>query len=209
MSAIQKDHLGSGDFLPQEIKPIPTRYRGCFYRSRLEARWAVFFDSIGIKYLYEPEGFIIDGERYLPDFYLPDMYLWIEIKPFIPPSEEWMRKYIRFADKVFPRSLFGMIYGSPWITASGLYASDTQYAVKLFDSLLIPGGYNALFTECRKCGSILLCDSVAYHCPESRYSDNVSCYGGCCSERAGLPASEKIMLALTNASSARFERCES
>ena len=55
-----------------EIKSKPTRYNGYEFRSRLEARWAVFFDAIGIKFHYEYEDFILpDGTRYLPDFYLP------------------------------------------------------------------------------------------------------------------------------------------
>lgn len=54
-----------------EIKAIETIYNGYRFRSRLEARWAVFFDAMGIKYDYEPEGFSMDyGIRYLPDFAL-------------------------------------------------------------------------------------------------------------------------------------------
>lgn len=64
------------------IKPIETVYNGYRFRSRLEARWAVFFDSAGIKYQYEPEGFELeDGTRYLPDFYLPDQNVFVEVKP--------------------------------------------------------------------------------------------------------------------------------
>ena len=62
------------------IKPIETHYNGYKFRSRLEARWAVFFDAMGIKYEYEPEGFEMDEVKYLPDFYLPDADRWIEIK---------------------------------------------------------------------------------------------------------------------------------
>lgn len=51
-----------------EIKPIETEYKGYRFRSRLEARWAVFFDELGIEWGYEQEGFDIDGVRYLPDF---------------------------------------------------------------------------------------------------------------------------------------------
>ena len=52
-----------------EIKPIETIYNGYRFRSRLEARWAVFLDSLGVKYEYEPEGFRLpDGSMYLPDF---------------------------------------------------------------------------------------------------------------------------------------------
>ena len=52
-----------------DIKPIETIYNGYKFRSRLEARWAVFFDSLGVEYEYEPEGFELpSGKRYLPDF---------------------------------------------------------------------------------------------------------------------------------------------
>lgn len=52
------------------IKAIETRYAGCRFRSRLEARWAVFFDALGIPWEHEAQGFLIDGQRYLPDFHL-------------------------------------------------------------------------------------------------------------------------------------------
>lgn len=68
-----------------QIKPIETYYNGYRFRSRLEARWAVFFDAAGIKYQYEPEGYrytdFDDNEYfYLPDFYLPDFNIWVEVK---------------------------------------------------------------------------------------------------------------------------------
>ncbi len=58
------------------IQAIPTRYAGCHFRSRLEARWAVFFDTLGIRWVYEPEGFVgAYGEQYLPDFHLPGLQM--------------------------------------------------------------------------------------------------------------------------------------
>lgn len=63
------------------IKAIETEYAGCRFRSRLEARWAVVFDHLGIRWEYEPEGLELDGVRYLPDFRLPDMDgLYAEVK---------------------------------------------------------------------------------------------------------------------------------
>ena len=54
------------------MKPIETLYNGYNFRSRLEARWAVFFDTLGIKYEYEHEGYDLgDAGWYLPDFWLP------------------------------------------------------------------------------------------------------------------------------------------
>jgi hypothetical protein len=56
------------------IQPIETRYAGCRFRSRLEARWAVFFDALRIRWEYEPQGYVVNGTPYLPDFqlFLPD-----------------------------------------------------------------------------------------------------------------------------------------
>jgi len=62
------------------IAPLETRYHGCRFRSRLEARWAVFFDKLGIPWQYEPQGFQIGEETYLPDFYLPQSKTWVEVK---------------------------------------------------------------------------------------------------------------------------------
>ena len=66
--------------MSNEIKPIETIYNGYKFRSRLEARWAVFFDAMCIKYEYEPEGIEVDNERYLPDFYFPDYEIYGEVK---------------------------------------------------------------------------------------------------------------------------------
>jgi hypothetical protein len=63
------------------IQAIETRYKGYRFRSRLEARWAIFFDALGIKWMYELEGLRAGRKFYLPDFYLPDIKRYIEIKP--------------------------------------------------------------------------------------------------------------------------------
>jgi hypothetical protein len=62
------------------LKPIETRYKGYRFRSRLEARWAVFFDALGVAWQYEPQGFSLPSGNYLPDFWLPNHKYWIEIK---------------------------------------------------------------------------------------------------------------------------------
>lgn len=70
------------------IQAIETRYAGCRFRSRLEARWAVFFDTLGIEWVYEPEGFVLDGEYYLPDFRLEHLDCFVEVKPAEPSERE-------------------------------------------------------------------------------------------------------------------------
>ncbi len=63
------------------MKAIQTAYKGYLFRSRLEARWAVFFDACGIEWEYEPEGLMLnDGTCYLPDFYLSDFNCYFEVK---------------------------------------------------------------------------------------------------------------------------------
>lgn len=65
------------------IKAIETWYNNYHFRSRLEARWAVFFDTLGVEYRYEMEGYRSEDWKYsyLPDFYLPQLKAWVEIKP--------------------------------------------------------------------------------------------------------------------------------
>jgi hypothetical protein len=77
------------------IKAIETRYAGCRFRSRLEARWAVFFDRIGIEWQYEAQGYdcthrisLEPGEyRYLPDFWLPAEKCYVEVKGELTPAQ--------------------------------------------------------------------------------------------------------------------------
>jgi hypothetical protein len=79
---------------PKQAKPererkytfavIQQKYNGYNFRSRLEARWAVFFDGLSIPYVYEPEGVCLwQGGVYLPDFYLPKHHggVYAEVKP--------------------------------------------------------------------------------------------------------------------------------
>jgi hypothetical protein len=70
------------------LKAIETEYNGRLYRSRIEARWAVFFDTLGIEHEYEKEGYDLDGLWYLPDFWLPSLKLWVEIKGDVPTEQE-------------------------------------------------------------------------------------------------------------------------
>lgn len=71
-----------------QFHPIETKYAGVMFRSRLEARHAVFFDTLGIAWEYEKEGYNLNGTWYLPDFYLPQLEAWVEIKGQEPTEEE-------------------------------------------------------------------------------------------------------------------------
>src|SRR5262245_54017218 len=70
------------------IQHIPTSYHGRQFRSKLEATWAYTFDYLGILWWYEPQGFELNGLRYLCDYFWPKYAAWVEIKPFaLRPKE--------------------------------------------------------------------------------------------------------------------------
>lgn len=94
------------------LKPIETIYNGYRFRSRLEARWAVFFDTLGIKYEYEKEGYDLDGTWYLPDFWLPEHNCWIEIKGRTPTREESDKTVLLSLSTNYPAYIF---YGGIWL----------------------------------------------------------------------------------------------
>ncbi len=77
-----------------DMKAIETEYKGYRFRSRLEARWAVFFDACGVRWEYEPEGYELpDGRMYLPDFLLHGVQgraegdLYVEVKGKMTKSD--------------------------------------------------------------------------------------------------------------------------
>jgi hypothetical protein len=66
-----------------KIKPVKTLYKNIYFRSRLEATWACFFDRLGWQWEYEP--FDLDG--WFPDFLIKTEFgdkkeLLVEVKPY-------------------------------------------------------------------------------------------------------------------------------
>ena len=69
----------------QAVKPIPATVYGVTTRSRLEARWIIFFERAGIPWEYEPQAYRVGSRGYLPDFRIRPHHgadqAWMEIKP--------------------------------------------------------------------------------------------------------------------------------
>lgn len=104
--------------LPLEPQPIETLYKGYRFRSRLEARWAVFFDAIAVEWEYEKQGYDLNGRWYLPDFWVPHPSMkddgwgfWIEIKP--TPLTEEQTGILADLARVTGHRTFA-ICGQPW-----------------------------------------------------------------------------------------------
>jgi hypothetical protein len=74
--------------MTDEIKSVPTTWRGVTYRSRTEARWAVFLAELPIAADYEAEPFRLQNGLYLPDFRIPEWKMFIEVKGREPTEDE-------------------------------------------------------------------------------------------------------------------------
>lgn len=177
------------------IRAIETRYKGYRFRSRLEARWAVFFDTLGLTWEYEKEGFEIDGVRYLPDFWLPDVSLrgyephgcWLEIKGARQEGEDYKALVFGLEDEQEKRQ------GRNIVLFHGLPLEDDQ-ALQCGPWMDCP----MLICKCynRSCGH------VKFEFSEGNYMQCDFC---------GSKADDKhpdLIRALSNSKAARFEHGE-
>lgn len=136
-----------------EIKPIETIYNGYRFRSRLEARWAVFFDAIGADWEYEPEGFVLEnGMYYLPDFLIHNnkgrgpSELWVEVKSPYNFSEEDKTKVKIFAcgNPRWEEELEEFVYDAPkrGILVLGNIPKADDYTMLYNEAYYIWGKHN-------------------------------------------------------------------
>lgn len=136
------------------LKPIETFYKGYKFRSRLEARWAVFFDTIGIKWQYEVEGFTLsDGRHYLPDFKittLNKLTCWIEIKPLDDPGDGKLQRFSLDHHAKYPEDFnteFTVCSGDPFdVFGGGIELLKAWGCGQV--------GYTGRFVMCPRCAAI-------------------------------------------------------
>lgn len=85
-----------------QVEAKPTTYRKTRYKSRLEARWAVFLDYHFLvdQFAYEPLKVAHPDKRwtYIPDFVLKvgPLHFFLEVKP-VQPTDEYMEVLHQFA----------------------------------------------------------------------------------------------------------------
>lgn len=83
------------------MEAIKVKYNGIQYRSKLEARWAVFFTHYGLKFEYEPQTFKLKSGLYCPDFLLPDLKCYAEVKPLILDWKDGYNKHSFYESTVY------------------------------------------------------------------------------------------------------------
>lgn len=133
------------------IRAIETAYNGYRFRSRLEARWAVFFETLGVQWEYEPEGFALpSGRWYLPDFYVHNLG-WFEIKP-LPDDcngEPWIEPG-SLEEEFFARDRGeegGVLFGTPGPSGMEDYTRCSYIGCVAGDTL-------RFLCECPGCGTL-------------------------------------------------------
>lgn len=136
-------------------KAIQTVYNGYRFRSRLEARWAVFFDALGIRYEYEPEGFELgDGTRYLPDFYLSDINggAYVEVKGQMDDkSYRKVQAFWKEGDR--PLYVLGGLPTQAELDSGDIYGYVNRYA-NCFEYGMRGSDWPYLFCVCPACGKV-------------------------------------------------------
>lgn len=92
-------------------------HNGYRLRSYTELMWARLIEASGIFYLYEPDLVRVDEGCYLPDFWLPNVGIYLEVKGKDPTPEE-----IQKADAVMARTGKEVMFlvGLPESDRSGL-----------------------------------------------------------------------------------------
>lgn len=145
------------------IKPIETRYKGYRFRSRLEARWAVFFDAAKIRWDYEREGYFVNGRPYLPDFFLPDLNCFFEVKATSDYDLDFLQI---FAQEVG----VDMIVAEGGIPDPAEWVCEPNVQLRVLRARVPQGeedwdddsawGYRDMFLECDNCGDSKIMNEV-------------------------------------------------
>ena len=145
------------------IKPIETYYKGYRFRSRLEAKWAVFFDTLGIKWEYEAEGVDLgNGLYYLPDFYLPDSKQFFEVKGVMNDVDQ--DKVNALIDKGYSVTVG---YSDGKFVSCDLFGEETD-GKRIF----VPAQDQSWLGKCYSCGKYFFTGSIGtYECQCCGYYD--------------------------------------
>ena len=85
------------------FKAIPTTYNGMTFRSRFESEAAMLLDKLGLQWEYEPKSFLLPGGHYMPDFFIPTLKTWVEVRGY--DGKDWQidqfKEHIKDSDQSY------------------------------------------------------------------------------------------------------------
>jgi hypothetical protein len=154
----------------RSMKAIETKYRGFRFRSRLEARWAVFMDAAQVRWEYEPEGFETSAGRYLPDFRLPEFHSWLEIKPSTELDEDEAAKMIAFAKE---EQLY-VLCGQPWVGEYEVLTAEKRWLEKEWLLAGFKSRPDTRWGQCPLCGRVQVTSISCTSC-DPVFSQGIYC----------------------------------
>ena len=142
---------------------IPTVYAGVQMRARMEARFAKWCDVHKMKWVYEPEGYICNGQRYLPDFYLPEIMCFVEVKPLAFIHEAYKMEAMANTSEMCDHD-FLVVDMSDGFTPLKWFerCDDPRYPNPLGKSVHV--GELLLVNWCRKCLGMVLIGHGGWEC---------------------------------------------
>lgn len=145
------------------MRSIPALYKNQQFASRTEARYAYFWDILGVPWSYEPEVLLLEGDppiTYIPDFHLTDWRAWVEIKGEVVSDaaglliiEKCRRLAIQSGRPVI------LCFSDPYDPKCAVFFKDRMYS-------------NCRWTYCQVCGGLAIGIRIdggsVVRCPRSK-----------------------------------------
>ena len=209
------------------ITQIPTIYKHTQFNSRLDARWAVFFEKIGFQwnYLISSTG-ANQAPAYSPKFWLADQQVFADVR-FQEPPLNLRKRMARYARS----NALWVIVGSPSIRFEDNLL-ESEYIVHRFqfpdevedqETFVtaqvnqpthvritydpdIPDWSEEVFAVCSGCGK-----TVGLQERDLFYSERLALFTSseadfCCNEAAGIANHKRLLSAYKAAMIERFEK---
>lgn len=129
------------------MRAVETEYNGNRFCSQLEARWAVFFDVIGVEYRCKHKDVY---QKFLADFWLPGMNLWVKVYSksykLLEDEEENIRWFSGKNNQIM------VVFGEP--------SFDNKIVVWNNGKVIIE---DAVVTQCPCCNNLMSLDRKVFN----------------------------------------------
>lgn len=123
---------------------LGATYKGYQMASRLECRWAMFWDAVGCSWEYEPMAFQLKTVRYLPDFYLPEQQCWVEIKGTLYNDRKTLRILAQCGELAeYTKRPVILCFSDPYNPRCAVFSRSRMYT-------------DSIWTTCPTCGELAL-----------------------------------------------------